>query len=314
MNALVPLRPTGGLTHRDSRRLSLFAKTAGKELRGAELDEAVEWCEIYGANPFTKDIYFFVFDPAKDTRRVVPVLSVGLYRKIAARSGSYRPADKPPTFTYDEAAVGPTNPRGLTDCTVTVYKLIHGEWHPVVGHVRWAERAPIKEKWADQGNGRREPTGEFALDPKKPNWTTMPETMLAKCAEVDAIRKGWPNETAGSYIEDELNNVIELTVSEVIERTEAERRMDLIGGASAIMVAWNAGDALERVPAGQFADRVLAFIREHMKPGEEEASVVLDWAKRNAASLREFWATDKDGSLALKAEIEKVETWLKTAA
>jgi hypothetical protein len=67
MTALIPMVRTGALTRRDPRRLDLFRKTVGKDLRGDEIDEAIEWCELYGANPFVKDIYFFVFDADKRT-------------------------------------------------------------------------------------------------------------------------------------------------------------------------------------------------------------------------------------------------------
>ena len=325
---------SGGLTRLDPRRVALFAKTVGKDLVGTEIDEAIELCELFGANPWNKDLYFFVFD-AQDPkkRRVVPVLGIGLYRKIAARTQRYRPADKPPMFTYDKDLIGPAHPRGIVDCVVTVYQHQQGEWWPVVGHVRWDERAPIREggsegeKWEDTGEvwpdsgkpKRRKVVMGMTikvLDPGKPNWSTMPETMLAKCAEADAIRKAWPNETSGSYVEGELDagNVIDVTASEIIDRAESERRMERIGGHGTIMVDWMDGEPLQRVPVGQFGDQAIAFIKAHMKPKEEEASIVLSWAKRNAASLQEFWALDKDAALALKAEIEKVEAWLKAAA
>src|SRR5690606_12382101 len=106
----IPIRNTGALTRQDARRLDLFRKTVGKDLIGAEIDEAIEWCELYGANPFVRDIFFFVFDADKPTRHVVPVLGIGLYRKIAARTGNYRPDENPPRFRYDEALKGPSNP------------------------------------------------------------------------------------------------------------------------------------------------------------------------------------------------------------
>lgn len=326
MPNLVSVR-NGGLSRSDPRRLALFTKTVGKGLRGTEVDEAIEWCELYGANPFTKDIYFFIFDADdSERRRVVPVLGIGLYRKIAARSGNYRPDDKPPRFTYDEALIGPGNPRGIVDCEVAAYRFAHGDWFPVVSKLRWDERAPIIEEGAD-GYSWEEIPGQFwpdghkragkpkmrkvqvgevttKLDPTKKNWRTMPETMLAKCVEADAIRKGWPNETSGSYVDGELDasHTIELTATEIIETVETERRLAAIGGANAILVSWEDGKALEPVPVGQFGDRVLKFIGDH----KDEPSVVMIWQERNTHGLREYWARDKDGALALKKKLEAV--------
>ena len=126
MGAIVPFRQPG-LSRNDGRKLALFTKTAGKDLVGHEIDEALEWCEIYRANPFTKDIYFFCFGKVgQDDRRVVPVLSIGLYRKIASRSGNYRPDEQPPRITYDETLRSAANPAGIVSAEVTVYRHSHG--------------------------------------------------------------------------------------------------------------------------------------------------------------------------------------------
>lgn len=303
MTNIVPLR-TGALTRGDARKLDLFRKTVGKDLVGAEIDEAIEYCEIFGANPFVRDIYFFVFDADKPSRNVVPVLGIGLYRKIAARTGNYRPDEQPPRFRYDDAAKSDTNPTGMVDCEVTVNVYQHGEWFPVTERIRWDERAPIKEIWEN-----RQPTGKFRLDAKKKNWHTMPETMMAKCVEAAAIRKAFPNETAGSYIAEELDapQVIEGTAVEIAEAYASEERRKMLGGPS-ILVDWCDGEPLQSVPAGQFGDRVLAFIRQHSEDAPEKIALFAD---RNRVGLREYWAADKDGALSIK---KALETYQRVAA
>ena len=322
MGSIVAMRPTGALTRRDPRRLDLFRRTVGKELVGAEIDEAIEWCEIYGANPFVKDIYFFVFGKfGADDRRVVPVLSIGMYRKIASRTGDYRPDDRPPRLTYDAAAKGPDNPAGIVDCEVTVHKYVHGAWHPVTERVRWEERAPIVEqgsggiKWEDTGEvwpdsgkpkRRKVQVGEIVrmLDPKKKNWATMPETMLAKCVEAAAIRKAWPNETGGSYVEGELDaaQTIEGTATEIAESYAAEQRLKQVGAANSILIDWMDGQPLAQVPVGQLGDRAIDWVRRN---AAEPLTVKL-WTDRNQHALREFWGRDKAAALAVKAAIEPV--------
>jgi len=202
MSKLLVPHHHGALTRMDKARLQLFVRTVGKELVGSEIDEAIEQCEIYGANPFTRDIYFFTFgEPGTPGRKVVPVLSIGLYRKNAARSGDYRPDDLPARFTYDEALVGPDNPKGIVNCEVGVYRFSHGSWFKHVERLSWDERAPIIEggsegfEWVDTGfkkpdgkpKFKKVPKGDIikALDPNKPNWINMPETMLSKCFSSD---------------------------------------------------------------------------------------------------------------------------------
>ena len=316
MNNIVPIRQTGALTRRDPRRLELFRRTVGKELHGAEIDEALEWCEIYGANPFVKDIYFFVFD-AKDPekRRVVPVLGIGLYRKIAARSGDYRPDEAPPRFAYDETAKSPANPTGMIWCEVTVYRHSHGAWHPVTSRLKWEERAPIKaggfrwvdtgETWPDTGKPKKRKVADDStptLDEKKTNWHTMPETMMAKCTEVDAIRKGWPNETAGSYLPEELDaaQTIEGTATEIAEGYATEQRLKQVGAANSILIQWDANGPIVQVPVGKLGDEAIAFIRANA----DEPMTLKLWAERNRYALKEYWGRDKAGALAVKSALE----------
>lgn len=300
MSNIVPIRTTGALTRRDARRLDLFRKTVGKELRGEEIDEAIEWCELYGANPFVKDIYFFVFDAEKpDKRRVVPVLGIGLYRKIAARTGNYRPDEAPPRFAYDEKAKDATNPTGMVWAEVSVNVYSHGAWHTVTSRLRWDERAPVKEIWE---NNR--PTGKFRLDPKKDNWHRMPETMMAKCCEADAIRKAWPNETSGSYVAEEMDSphTIEATAVEIAEDYASQQRLKQVGAANSILIDWLDNAGIVQVPVGQLGDRAIAWCRANA----DEPLSVQAWADRNVHALREYWGRDAAGAFELKKEIERI--------
>ena len=308
MNAIVQ--------HISANRLKLWRETGARDMTAHEFEQAVAWCNVYRANPLTGQIYFFIFDKDKPARRrMVPVLSINLYRSIADRTGNYRPDDAPPRFTYYERLIGPDNPRGIVDCEVAVYKYSHGDWHRVTERLRWDERAPIVEEadgydyvdtgevWEDSGKPKKKkvPRGAITrkLDPSKPNWSRMPETMLAKCVEAAAIRKAWPEDTAGSYAEGETDaaEVIDLTATEIVDRVSASERLDKIGGP-AIIVDWCDNRPLDRVPVGQFGDRVMAYLREN----EDIRDV---WADRNHLALREYWAHDKAGALDLKRELGK---------
>lgn len=315
--AVEVMRPTSIVTQ--DKALKLAADTIWKHLTPKEMDIAKEFCRFYGANPFVKDIHFFVFDAKDpDKRNMVPVLSIQQYRKTAARSGNFRPSSSKPQFTYDKSLEGPANPRGIVDCTVTVFQHAHGEWHEVVGYVRWDERAPIVtggsegfewvdtgEVWADSGKPKRKkvPKGDKVamIDPGKSNWINMPETMLAKCAEVDAIRKGWPEQLAGSYVEGELDRaeVLELSAEEIITKAEQEARRERLGGPR-LHVQWEDGQPLEAVPIGKFHDRVDEFFERNA----DQPTVIGIWAARNATVLQDFWAHDKNASLDIKQKIE----------
>ena len=154
------------------------------------------------------------------------------------------------------------------------------------------------------------------LDPSKTGWVKSPRNQIAKCAEAQAHRKGWPNDHAGLYVAEEIDrsHTISLTASEMADAGDRVNRLQLIGGGKAVMIDWMDGEPLQRVPVGQFYDAAMAFIVAKMKPGEEEASQVIAWRERNKHSLQDFWAYEKDAALALKKEIEKVGASVKNGS
>jgi phage recombination protein Bet len=305
------------------KNLKLFTNAAGRGLVGSEIDEAVAMCRALGANPFKRQIYFFVFDADRPTRRVSPVLSIEFYRKRANDTECYRPDDKPARFTYREELKGPENPKGIETCEVTVYKFVQGAWWPTTERLRWEERAPIRETGSE--GEQWEPTGEVyppghakagkpkyrkvvqgkkirALDPQKTNWHNMPETMFAKCVEASALRKAFPDDLGGTYADGETDiedsRIIDLTAKEILDEDEQKERLAKAGAAGErLTFDWMDGTPLEDVPLGQAYDRCASWIRQNKAKAAE-------WAKHNSPTLRKFWAYDKDAVTLLRADVD----------
>lgn len=337
MNALVPKPHNPGpnmSTRQAEAMLSLIRRTVAADCNPAEFDQFIHICQHTGLDPIRRQIYCFIFSKGDaEKRRMTVVTGIDGYRSISARSGDYRPADKPAHIEYSEEAKNPlTNPLGIVRAEVTLYKFAHGEWFPVVGEAYWDEFAPIKvdadkgydyvetgEVWPDTGKPKkkrvpREGSQMVArLDPDKTGWIKSPRNQIAKCAEAQAHRKGWPNDHAGLYVAEEIDRThsINLTASEMADEGDRAHRLQLVGAERTIMVDWMDGEPLQRVPVGQFFDQAMAFIKACMKPGEEEASTVLKWRERNRLGLQDFWAYEKDAALALKKEIEAIEAKLK---
>lgn len=325
----------GAVVQFGEKQLALIRRTVAKDCDQAEFDWAVEICRATKLDPLRRQIYFFVFNKDEPKKRqMVPVVAIGGYRAMAERTGNYRPG-KTETFC-DEAARDPLcNPLGITHATATVFKYSHGDWFPVEATAYWDEFAPIIEtgeggsEWVDSGfkypdnhpkagkpKMKKVAIGNTVrkLDSAKDGWRKMPRVMIEKCAEALALRKAWPDDFSGLYGEGELDRAesLDLTPSELADAADRSDRMAKIGGPNAIMIQWEPQTALERVPVGRFGDQAMAFIAEHMKRGEEEPGAIREWAERNRHSIREYWAHDKDGALALKAELEKVEQFAST--
>jgi len=277
---------TNALVIAEGKQLDLIRRTVAKDCDAAEFDQFIHICKAVRLDPLRRQIYAFVFSKNNPQfRRMSIVTGIDGYRAIAERTRCYRPDDRAPRIEYSEADKCPkTNPLGIVRAEVTVYKHAHGEWFPVVGEAYWTEYAPIK-------NG--------ALEEKKENWRKMARVMIAKCAEAQALRKAWPDDFAGLDVEEETDRLaaIDLTASEIADEAASAKRFEAIGGSNAITIDWCNGDPLERVPVGQFGDRVLQFLKD-------DPDKAAFFQQRNADSLKEYWAKDKAGALELKRAFE----------
>lgn len=286
------------------RQLALIQNTVAKDCNNDEFNLFVEVARAKGLDPFLGQIIPMIFsktDAAK--RKMTIIISRDGQRVIAQRCGDYRPASKPPIFEYDPSLKGPLNPKGIITATVYLWKQDQkdGTWYEVAGQVDWDEFAPVKDEWAyDQDAGKRKPTGRQALDDTG-NWARMPKLMIAKCAEMQALRAGWPEQFSGLYDEAEMDRarVTDMTASEIVAHEQEETRLKAIAGKNAITMTWGDGRALENVPAGEFMDRCLQFIRE------SDHATVIKWSSANRAGLQNFWAKHPGDALELKKAIEK---------
>lgn len=284
----------------EGKQLDLIRRTVAKDCNETEFNLFIENCKALRLDPLRRQIYAFVFSKNDaEKRQMTIVTSIGGYRSIAERTGNYRPG--PTSVTLDPEMIdAATNPLGISHAEATVYKYVHGEWHPVTETAHWSEFAPLKDVWENQKK-----TGKRVLDPKKDGWHRMPRVMISKCAEAAALRRAWPDDFANVYAEDELDRsmALDLTATELADTAAEQKRFAAIGGAHAITVDWCDGEPLRREPVGSFGDKVLAFI----KANNDAPMTIAAFRSRNADSLKEYWAKDKDGALALKVAFDAAE-------
>lgn len=311
MSNIVPIQPQRPRDYTPAQ-LDLVKRTVAADCNLDEFSLFVEVCKRVGLDPFRKQIYALVYskDNAKK-RRMSIITGIDGFRAVAARNRDYRPDDAEPAITYNDALKNPdTNPLGIEKAVVRAFKLApNGEWHPVVGVAYWDEFAPIEPEyeyvdtgdvWEDSGKPKKErrQVGPGKL-PATSNWRSMARVMIIKCAEAQALRKGWPEDLSGVYAPEEMARVdAEQTAAEQVEEFQKEQRQRLIGSHNAIMIQWSAGDPLAPVPMGQFADKCLEFIRT------AEDAQLNAWEAINRNSLKEFWAASKGDALEIKKAIE----------
>ena len=161
-------------------------------------------CSTMKLSPFKKQIHLIarrvktiVAGQEKwDTRYSIQT-GIDGYRSRADSTGRYAGNDD---YVFDAGMTefqmiqaGFTTPETATS---TVYKIVGGVRCPFSASARWKEYCPADDK---QG---------FM-------WRKMPFLMLGKTAEALALRKAFPNETAGVYVDEEMAHIQEDAPSEI---------------------------------------------------------------------------------------------------
>jgi phage recombination protein Bet len=276
-------------------QLQLVQRTYAKDCTPDEFSLFVAVAQRAGLDPFRRQITAVVHNKHNpDKRQLTIITTIDGFRAIAARQGDYRPMDAPPVIELDDTLKSDTNPLGLIRAEVRVWKRFGDQWHAIVGEAYWDEFAATRDEWI---HGSK--TGRRILND---TWANMPRLMLAKTAEAQALRRGWPDDIAGLHAEEEMDRlrVIDATATEIVEQRAETQRQAKLGGSEAVMFVTAIGEPLERVERGAVADFLFSYVRNVSSADE------LDWFRRaNAESLRQFWAWAPGDALEVKKFMEQ---------
>jgi phage recombination protein Bet len=180
--SVVEGRPAGSALaiRRDQEAFSREQVEALKKMNGwdqvpaAELSVFFHQAQRTGLDPFARQIYLIGRRNNRANRTDYTIqTSIDGMRLVADRTGRYAGSDRP-VFGEDH---------GDKYAEVTVYKIVGGVRAPFTGVVYEAE---------------------FRQE-HSPMWRKMPRTMLAKCAEAQALRKAFPADLSGIYGTEEMD-------------------------------------------------------------------------------------------------------------
>ncbi len=164
-----------------SDQLDLVRRTVAAGATADELKLYLYDCARQGVHPLDKLLHF-----TKRGGKYTPVTSIDLMRTRAADTGEYAGSDVPLYISDDGVwSSAPAATSVPTAAMVTVYRLVQGQRCKFEAVARWQEYCP--------------PSGQDHM------WRKMPHTMLAKCAEALALRKGFPRQLAGLYAKEEMD-------------------------------------------------------------------------------------------------------------
>lgn len=173
----------------NQKQIDILKNSICKGVSNEEFECFLMACAKTQLDPFMKQIYAVKRRTKKPdgTWGETMTIQTGIdgYRLIAERTGCYAPGPEP---TYIHDANG-----NLISATAYIKKQTKdGTWHTVSSSAYIDE---FMQTFTDKNSGEKKPTGL---------WINMPRTMLAKCAESQALRKAFPAEMSGVYTKEEM--------------------------------------------------------------------------------------------------------------
>lgn len=170
-------KSTGGIVASmwSEEQVKLIKEQIAPKATDEELQLFAMVAHKHNLDPFIKQIHcVHRWDSHANKDKMAIQISIDGFRAIAARTGEYAGSDDPVFDTEKDPK----------KATVTVYRFIQGIRCPFTATARWNEFYP-GEKMGFM-------------------WRSKPCVMLGKCAEAQALRKAFPEDTSDLYIEEEL--------------------------------------------------------------------------------------------------------------
>lgn len=200
--------------HFNTKQIEILKNTICRGVSNEEFEIFLMACAKTQLDPFMRQIYAVKRKAKKPdgTWGDTMTIQTGIdgYRLIAERTGCYAPGPEP-TYVVDSNG-------NLSSATAYIKKQTRdGTWHTVSASAYIDEYC---QTFTDKNSGEKKATGM---------WGNMPRTMLAKCAEAQALRKAFPSEMSGVYTKEEMLQADPVDVTPRISLEQAQE-LDMILG------------------------------------------------------------------------------------
>lgn len=189
--------------HFNPKQVEILKNSICRGVSNEEFEIFLMACAKTQLDPFMRQIYAVKRKAKKPDGSWGETMTIqtGIdgYRLIAERTGCYAPGPEP-TYKLEEGK--------LMSATAYIKKQTKdGTWHEVSASAYTDEYCQKKYDGSPIGM-----------------WATMPRTMLAKCAEAQALRKAFPAEMSGVYTKEEMQQA---DVEDIIPKISLEHASEL---------------------------------------------------------------------------------------
>lgn len=234
---------------------------------------AVDYCRARKLDVMLKPVHLVPMQ-VKDAQsgnkewRDVPMPGIGLYRIQADRSGNYAGADEPEfgpvveaEFTDAYNANNKINVRYPEWCKYTVYKIVNGERVAYKATEYWLENYATQKAASDAPNAM---------------WKKRPYAQLAKCAEAQALRKGWPEIGSEPTAEEMEGKAFDLSEPSAQPQQEQRAVLDCYTDEQfkTKLAEWEA-----KVKKGTSPERIIQFVSSKAVLTEEQKQQIMEIAQ-----------------------------------
>lgn len=169
----------------------------------------IGYCRAASLDVMKKTVHIVpMWDNKTRSMRDVVMPGIALYRIEASRTGDYIGKSEPEFGPMQNAELGGVRVRFPEWCRITVRRLVHGRECEFTAKEYWIENYATAKKDTDAPNAM---------------WKKRAFGQLAKCAEAQALRMAFPEQTGGTNTDDEMDGKV---LGPVVDVTPQQPRVE----------------------------------------------------------------------------------------